>query len=87
MFETIIGAIVISCQKEGTRLARSVDEALSDFGLPILKARTTNRVAYEEAGGAGLSVLDLAGRDKAATEIEEITSELLETINHAKVQA
>ena len=80
-------AFVISCQSQGTRLAKSIDEALSDFELPILKARTTNRIAYEEAGGAGLSVLDLAGRDKAAIEIEEITNELLEMMNHAKVQA
>jgi len=79
-------AFVVSCQSQGTRLARSIDEPLSEFGLPVLKARTTNRVAYEEAGGAGVSVLDLAGQDKAATEIEEITAELLEIIKNDKVK-
>ena len=78
-------AFVISCQTKGSRLARSVDGALSDFGLPILKARTTQRVAYEEAGGFGLTVLDLAGRNKAANEIEAITNELLGMLNHVKV--
>ena len=78
-------AFVISCQTQGSRLARSVDEALHDFGFPVLKSRTTQRVAYEEAGGAGLTVLDLQGRDKAAAEIEEITSELLEKLSHVEV--
>ena len=78
-------AFVISCQTKGSRLARSVDGALADFGLPVLKARTTQRVAYEEAGGFGLTVLDLAGRDKAATEVEDITNELLRMLNHVKV--
>jgi cellulose biosynthesis protein BcsQ len=66
-------------------LAKSIDDALSDFELPVLKARTSLRVAYEEAGGAGLTVLDLESRDKASAEIEAITSELLEMLDHAKV--
>lgn len=80
-------AFVVSCQSQGSRLAKSVDDVLSGFKLPVLKARTSQRVAYEEAGGAGLTVLDLQGRDKAANEIEDITTELLELLNHAKVQA
>ena len=78
-------AFMISCQTQGSKLAREIGNALAEFGLPVLKARTTQRVAYEEAGGAGLTVLDLAGRDKAAGEIEEITTELLGMLNHVEV--
>ena len=78
-------AFVISCQTQGSRLARSVDEALADFGLPVLKARTAQRVAYEEAAGVGLSVFDLEGRDKAAAEIDAITSELIALAHHVEV--
>lgn len=74
-------AFVISCQVQGTRLAQSVDAALLEWGLPVLHARTTRRVAYEEAGGLGLTVLDLAGRTKAAHEIEKLTRELIELLS------
>ena len=80
-------AFVVSCQSQGTRLARSVDAALNAFGLPVFQARTSQRVAYEEAGGAGLTVLDLEGRSKAAAEVEAITSELLTHLDHAQLQA
>ena len=70
-------AFVISCQTQGSRLARSVDSALAEFNIPIMESRTAHRVAYEEAGGFGLTVLDLKGRRKAADEIRAITNELL----------
>ena len=79
-------AFVVSSQSQRTRLAKSIDDALKDYGLPVMQARTSQRIAYEEAGGAGLTVLDLQGRDKAAGEIEDITTELLGMLNHAKVQ-
>lgn len=75
-------AFVISRQSQGTRLAHSVDGALDDFGLPVLKARTTQRVAYQEAGTLGVTVFELESRDKAVLEIEAITNELLERLNH-----
>lgn len=82
-----LAAFVVSSQSQGSRLARSIDDALDGLGLPVFQSRTSLRVAYEEAGGAGLTVLDLEGRDKATEEIEAITSELLHTINHVQVQA
>lgn len=79
-------AFVISCQTQGSRLAKQIGGTLADFGLRVFAARTTQRVAYEEAGGVGLTVLDLEGRDKAANEIEAITTELLEVLNHVKIK-
>ena len=46
--------------------------ALADFGLAILRGRTTEREAYAVAAGEGTSVLD--GRDRVAR--QEIESHL-----------
>ena len=74
-------AFVISFQAQGSRLAQSIDAALVDLGLPVFSARTSRRVAYEEAGGLGLTVMDLSGRDKAAHEIETMTRELIQQLS------
>ena len=74
-------AFMISCQVQHSRLAKSVDAALAERGLPVLKARTTRRVAYEEAGGLGLTVMDLVGREKAAREIKTLTQELKDLLS------
>ena len=70
-------AFVVSRQIQGTNLADEISEAVESFDLPLLEARTTQRVAFAEAGQSGLTVLDLEPNGKAAQEIEEITSELL----------
>lgn len=75
-------AFIVSRQARGTRLANSIDGALEEYGLPVFKARTSHRIAYQEAGSLGVTVLDLEKRDKAAAEIEEITNELLTRLNH-----
>lgn len=70
-------AFLISAQIKRSRLAKSIDEALADLNLPVLAGRTSRRVAYESAGGLGLTVMDLAGQTAAAAEIESITDEIL----------
>ena len=65
-----------------SRLANSIDSVLAEYELPVFESRTSHRVAYEEAGGMGVTVLDLASRTRAAREVEAITTELLEFINH-----
>lgn len=79
-------AFVVSAQVRGTKLAEGMDESLADMGIPLLKARTTRRVAYESAAGMGVTVMDLAGQDKAAEEIEAITTELLTHLNDQETQ-
>lgn len=69
-------AFVVSQQVLRSNLADSVNEALAAFDEPVLKARTSSRVAYAEALGAGLSVLDLDD-SKAAKEVEALTDEVL----------
>ena len=69
-------AFVVSQQVLRSNLASSVNEALAAFNEPVLEARTSSRVAYAEALGAGLSVLDLDD-SKAAEEVEALTDEVL----------
>ena len=69
-------AFVVSSARTGTNLAAEAEDALNGLQLPTLKARTGTRVAYPEALGAGLSVMDLEPSGKAATEIDAIAHEL-----------
>lgn len=77
-----LAAFIVSRQIKGTHLAQEANDAIKEFQLPVFEARTTQRVAYTEAGGAGLTVLDLEPNGKAAQEIEAITRELLRMVNH-----
>lgn len=69
-------AFLVSRQIVGTRLASDADRALEALSLPILTARTTQRVAYAECMSTGSTVLDLETNGQAASEIKAIVSEL-----------
>ena len=58
------GFFVITMARPRTRLVGQVETALAEFGLPILEARTTERVAYPMTVIEGKSVLD--SRDRTA---------------------
>ncbi len=79
-----LAAFVVSRQITGTILAREVSEALEAFELPILSARTSQRVVYAEAGQSGVTVLDLRPHGKAAGEIESITTEILRLLGYGE---
>jgi len=70
---------VISRAITGTNLAESITDAVSGLGVPLLEARTHQRVAYAEAMGLGLSVLDI-GADKATREIKKMAREVLDIL-------
>lgn len=68
-------AFVITMAKPRTRLSQQIDAALAELGLPVLQSRTTDRVAYTQAGNDGTSVV--AGPDRTARdEILAIRDEL-----------
>ena len=69
-------AFVVSRQIPGTRLAAGIQEVLDGYGLPVLEARTSQRVAYAEALAAGLSVIDHEPDGKAADEIRAVLAEI-----------
>ena len=76
---------VISRQIQGTRLASTVEAALGELELPVLKGRTTQRVAYADAIGLGLAATDLED-EKARQEINTITDEVLELCRNVKTR-
>ena len=57
-------AFVITMSKTRSRLSQQIEAALDEYGLPVLRARTTDRVAYPQAVIEGKSVLE--GRDRTA---------------------
>ena len=68
-------AFVITMTQPRTRLSRQIDDVLSEMGVPVLQARTTQRVAYPNAINDGGSVA--TGRDQTArNEILAIRDEL-----------
>ena len=73
-------AFVITMSQPRTRLGRQIDAVLAEMGIPVLRARTTQRVAYPNAINEGNSVVD--GRDQTArNEILAIRGEL-ESLTH-----
>lgn len=79
-------AFVVSRAITGTNLASTVAEQLADLELPLLDVHIHQRVAYIEAAGAGLSVLDTAPRGKAAEEVRTLTREVLDRIGYSDTQ-
>lgn len=79
-------AFVVSRAITGTRLASSVQEALSALELPLLDTHVHQRVAYAEAAGAGLSVLDIKPDGKAADEVRSLAREVLDRIGYSDTQ-
>ena len=74
-------AFIITMTRPRTRLGRQVDQALADYDLPTLKARTTERVSYPQAAIEGLSVLET--RDQTArNEILAIRGEIERIMNN-----
>ena len=63
----------------GTRLAKRARDGLEDLG-PVLDSGTDQRVAYIRAINIGGSVFDVAGADKAQSEIESLSQEILELL-------
>lgn len=68
-------AFVVSRSITNTKLSNQVSEALEDYGLPVLNARTTQRVAYPTTAAVGGTVFD-EPTGQAAREIEEIREEV-----------
>ena len=69
-------AFVVSRAIVGTQLSNDVSEALAGYGLPVLTARTYQRVIYANAAAAGLGVGEVDPSSAAAEEIRTLLAEL-----------
>ena len=73
-------AFLITMTQPRTRLGRQIDDALTELGVPVLQAKTTQRVAYPNAINDTNSVV--VSRDQnARNEILAIRDELEELLN------
>jgi len=70
-------AFMVSRQIVGTKLAGEVREALDSYGLPVLKAFTSQRVIYTNSASQGSTVLDDEPNGAAAAEIRALVDEVL----------
>lgn len=78
--DTPRAAFVINRRTQGTRLGRATDETLRKFDVPVWEG-TVDRVAYAEALGQGISVVE-SSDEKAAAEIESLTDNVIEALTH-----
>jgi chromosome partitioning protein len=74
--ETQKSVFVVSRRVGRSVLSREIGEALAEFGLPILKASTTQRVIYADAMTAGRTVIEQQPDGPAADEIRAILAEV-----------
>lgn len=69
-------AFIVSRAVKRTLLSKEITDALSEYGLPVFEAHTTQRQVYPRTASEGLSVLDGITTEKAKAEIKKIAKEL-----------
>lgn len=78
-------AVILPNRLARTKLSNTVLKELENFGIPVMASRLTNRIAYQEAVIAGLSVSALGRHAKvAADEISALTDEVLNLLGELK---
>ncbi len=73
-------AFVISRLIKNTKLSQEVYTALEEYGLPILKSHTTQRVIYPTSASEGKTVFFEDELNPVAQEIVSIKNEIMEMI-------
>lgn len=72
----IKATFVINERRPNTRLARDVEEALKQLGMPVTATSIHSRSAYPVSIGAGQTVFDIEPHGKAAAEMTLLIDEL-----------
>ncbi len=70
------GAFVLSRAIKNTRIGEEVAKVLADYGLPVLRSRVTQRVAFPSSAARGTTVLDDDINGDAAQEILALRDEI-----------
>lgn len=74
---------VINRRITNTAISREVEEALSDYEIPLLKTTIGQRVIFSEAS-AGYSVMELAPSSTASTEVKNLSKEVMKMMGLKK---
>lgn len=76
--EKLKSVFVINRKIVNTAIGRDVTEALSGYGLPVLRSQICQRVSFAESAASGQTVLEIDPNGQAAQEIQALVNELLE---------
>ncbi|MGE4169126.1 MAG: ParA family partition ATPase [Candidatus Margulisiibacteriota bacterium] len=71
---------VVSRAIKNTKLSKQVTTAVKEYGLDVLKSRTTNRISYPSTASEGKTVFD-SDDEVAKAEIDALADEVLEIIH------
>lgn len=78
-------AVILQNRVMRTSLSQAVMRELENFGIPLMQSRLFNRIAYQEAMIAGVSVSELGRNAKpAADEVRAATDEILTLLEDSK---
>ncbi|MEB0029189.1 ParA family partition ATPase [Undibacterium sp. RTI2.1] len=73
--------IVINRKIANTAIGRDVREALATYGVKVLNASVTQRVAFAEAAAEGKTVYEVNEGSQASIEMADLLHELMEFAN------
>jgi chromosome partitioning protein len=78
-------AVILPNKVERTSLSKAILRQLENIGIPVMSSRLSNRIAFQEAIIAGVSVADLGRNAKpAADEVLALTDEVLALLGDAQ---
>lgn len=78
--ENLKSVFVINRKIVNTAIGRDVNEALSEYDLPVLRSQVCQRVSFAESAGQGRTVIETEPGSLASQEIEALTDEITELI-------
>jgi chromosome partitioning protein len=76
--EKLKSAFVINRKIANTAIGRDVNEALAEFGIPVLKTTLAQRVLYAESAAQGMAVFEAAPSSDAAGEVRRLVEAIEE---------
>jgi chromosome partitioning protein len=81
--ENLKSVFVINRKIVNTAIGRDVAEALSGYGVPVLRSQICQRVSFAESAASGQTVMEIDPNGQAAQEITVLVNELLE-VHHGE---
>jgi chromosome partitioning protein len=81
--ESLKSVFVINRKIVNTAIGRDVAEALSGYGVPVLRSQICQRVSFAESAASGQTVMEIDPNGQAAQEIIVLVNELLE-VHHGE---
>jgi chromosome partitioning protein len=76
--ENLKNAFVINRKIVNTAIGRDVNEALSEYEVPVLKSQICQRVSFAESAASGQTVIETEPESIASKEIFALVNEILE---------